>query len=253
MNWTTSSKKGIFRSKNQDAFIAISRMIEKKQYAIFCVADGMGSTEYGELASQYIIKEVENWFYQNLLDIVKQRVNEILMRKTLYVLLQNINVNIIKQLKQKDISAGTTASILLLTPYHYFFVHCGDSRIYKVKQQKVIQITQDHTAVNLMKKMGKHYKGKKYNDNVLYSCIGIIENPEIQTGTGMLYQNDGFILVSDGVYRFTCLENIGLIDANKLTDYALQNKSNDNVTAITVTLSSKQNKFYQKWFSYFKW
>ena len=161
-----------------------------------------------------------------------------------------------KKLNQQDISAGTTASILLLTPYHYFFVHCGDSRIYKVKKQKAVQITQDHTAANFIKTMGECYKTRKYSDNVLYSCIGIIKNPEIQTGSGILYQNDGFILVSDGVYRFICIENIGLLHADELTEYALQNESNDNVTAITVTLSSKRNQFYQiyqRWLSYFKW
>ena len=35
MNWTASSKKGIFRNKNQDSFVAVSRMIEKKTICTF--------------------------------------------------------------------------------------------------------------------------------------------------------------------------------------------------------------------------
>ena len=161
-----------------------------------------------------------------------------------------------KKIKPTRYFSRDNSKYFVINAISLFFVHCGDSRIYKVKKQKAVHITQDHTAANFIKTMGECYKTRKYSDNVLYSCIGIIKNPEIQTGSGILYQNDGFILVSDGVYRFICIENIGLLHADELTEYALQNESNDNVTAITVTLSSKRNQFYQiyqRWLSYFKW
>ena len=46
MNWTASSKKGIFRNKNQDSFVALRRMIEKKKYSLFCMEYVKGIKKY---------------------------------------------------------------------------------------------------------------------------------------------------------------------------------------------------------------
>lgn len=255
--WQVSSEKSEFRQINQDAFFAASCKLEGAEYGIFCIADGMGGVEKGELASTLAAAEIEKWFEADFAGIISEDADPRRMRQELYCLLKAINAKILQRYTYQNISAGTTLSLLLLTPTRYFIAHCGDSRIYAVEREQIRQLTEDHTAVNFMKKMGRPAENC-YRENVLSSCIGMMESPEIQTDFGLLHQKTGFILTSDGVYRFVSeeefLDESGEIqEAKTLTELALCNQGNDNATAITVILSSRQKAFYTKWKSHFGW
>ncbi len=245
LKWSADSKKGSVRRTNQDTYFAAEQMVGTVRCAVFCVADGMGGTEQGELASTLAMQVLEEWFYGELQDLLETEIDIAFMRCRLHELLKNMNAKIIKICEQRGISAGTTASLLLLTPYHYFFAHCGDSRIYISDRSGVYQLTEDHTARNLMEKLGGFGGGEFPKESVLSSCIGITDNPEIQTGAGILDRKNYFVLVTDGVYRFASIKDCVISPfyngrAEELTRIALQNGGNDNATAITIETGWKQ-------------
>ena len=52
------------------------------------------------------------------------------------------------QLRLKGDRSGTTCTCLLITPQHYFFINCGDSRGLIVRDSKVLFFTHDHKPTN---------------------------------------------------------------------------------------------------------
>ncbi len=257
--WSVSSEKGTVRQTNQDSYFAAEQMVGAKKCAAFCVADGMGGTEHGELASRMAAVMLEGWFYKEFPDLLEEKADPSFMRRCLHELLKRINVEIITQYGQKGISTGTTVSFLLLTEFHYFFAHCGDSRIYILEDNEVLQITEDHTVRALTEKLGiPQVSMDSPRASALSSCIGVTENPEIQTGAGILTGETGFVLATDGVYRFLSVEDCILSpfntgDAEELTRIALQNGGLDNATAILVQVMSYRKKLYAKWAAKQKW
>ena len=248
LTWQVSSEKSEFRQINQDAFFAANCCFNKKEYAVFCIADGMGGRERGELASRLAVSMVEQWFKMDFLDEIEGKINIHHIRCILFELFRNINDEMIERYKKKGIDTGTTLSLLLLSPRHYFFAHCGDSRIYLFKKETFYQITEDHTE-----KMYRHkwkitgHEQESAKGNALMSCLGMIDDPEIQTGAGELYGKDGFLLLSDGVYRFVAIEDCtDFMEAAELTRLALQQNGTDNATAITVKLQQTGNHFLSR-------
>lgn len=245
LTWQVSSEKSEFRQINQDAFFAANCCFNKKEYAVFCIADGMGGREKGELASRCAISMAKRWFETDFSNIAEQTTDIRHIRCILFDLFRRINQGIIERYEERGIATGTTLSLLLLSPRHYFFAHCGDSRIYFFQEKAFLQITEDHTEKMYRRKWKISEQGQDAaGGDALMSCLGVIDDPEIQTGAGELYGKDGFLLLSDGVYRFVTIEDCtDFMDAAELTRLALQQNGTDNATAITVRLHRSGKRF----------
>ena len=99
--WSVSSEKGTVRQTNQDSYFAAEQMVGAKKCAAFCVADGMGGTEHGELASRMAAVMLEGWFYKEFPDLLEEKADPSFMRRCLHELLKRINVEIITQDKRE--------------------------------------------------------------------------------------------------------------------------------------------------------
>ena len=103
---------------------------------VFCVADGVGGNACGEFASKFSV--------QRFLEIIK--ISQIVNLKTI---IDEINKELIGEAVQKQECKGmaTTFTGLYINERSAQFIHTGDSRIYLLRGNGVIQLTEDHTEV----------------------------------------------------------------------------------------------------------
>ena len=86
---------------------------------------------------------------------------------------------------------------------HFILAHCGDSRLYLIRNGKILQFTKDHTVAQQLCDEGKITKeqvASHADANILTPALGFL-NPRIDTAVGSLTQGDIILAVSDGIYK----------------------------------------------------
>lgn len=244
---------GMNRECNQDN-LYIGKSNKRKFPAVLAVlCDGMGGYSHGEVASKTVTESFANWF-------VKKQVTE---KKTPDLngiteewkdLVALVNHKIYSQSQKQNQKMGTTLSALLIIKKQYIAVHVGDTRIYRINQ-KVSQITEDHTVVAKEVMEGKITQEQANNDkrrNLLTRSLGVLPVVKPQIIVGKIEKRDGFLMCSDGFWHKTKeSEMSALLDDKRymernLTDLGKtlrERKEKDDVSAIIIA----QNKYTLFW------
>ena len=132
---------------------------------------------------------------------------------------------------------------LLTFDGHYACVWSGDSRIYVVRGDEIIQLSQDHTEVQelvaggvITPEQAKSWPGR----NVITRAIGVYDEPELEISSGPLEPGDSFVLCSDGLTNHVddqeilkCVSaNVSQRACDRLVEMALEGGGSDNVTVV---------------------
>lgn len=187
---------GLIRKINQDAIF----MDIKGELGCFCVADGMGGHENGEMASQEIVKCVSHWWEKvqdpDSFDQFEQ------LKKGLFKAISDSNTNIRSFTNIRDICGSTVVAILIWRQY-YALLSAGDSRVYLInKKNKIRQMTRDDVWENNLNIKIKKCKLKKYSTyGKLTNAIGIDDEVKLNVTSGIINDEKGFILCSDGLHK----------------------------------------------------
>ncbi len=134
---------GKAREMNQD-FYYVSRNLDEVKLCV--LADGMGGYTGGEIASNLAVMSVKSYIYNNYskTELNTDGIINLLKDATQYA-------NMIVYEKTKEITAleemGTTLEIALIVDDKVYISHIGDSRIYKITNDKAKQLTIDHSYV----------------------------------------------------------------------------------------------------------
>jgi protein phosphatase len=128
---------------------------------------------------------------------------------------------------EEFLNMGTTCSVLTLLPQGAVVAHVGDSRVYRLSQNRLEQLTFDHSLVWEMKASGQlsadEEKYSKIPKNVITRSLG--PYPEIRVdieGPFPIQVGDVFLLCSDGLTGVINDEEIAAILANMSPDEAVQ-------------------------------
>lgn len=197
---SADSHEGLVRTTNEDSF---AYYLDKKQHiAVLVVADGIGGNEGGEIASMMTAKTIigdlrnaiqsRNFFQQDAVFYIKNA-------------LERINFHIYQEnelLDRLNAPMGTTLSMLVLFPGKALTVHVGDSRIYRIRNQKIESLTKDHTFVQRLFSLGKIKSDEMKTHpfaHVIYKSVGT--EPKIRPDIRFVDRVNGdcFILCSDGL------------------------------------------------------
>jgi protein phosphatase len=140
---------------------------------------------------------------------------------------------------------GTTLSVLILLKSKALIVHVGDSRIYRLRQDRLEQLTEDHTFAQAFLQKGiitSEEASRHPFRHVMTQAVGRgIES--IFHKIVDVEQGDTFLLCSDGLYdmlsdieiRDILLENLKVSDkCDCLVERALDMGGKDNVTVIVI-------------------
>jgi serine/threonine protein phosphatase PrpC len=234
---------GMRRSNNQDAHAVVKADSLDRFTArghLFVVADGMGAHAAGELASRiateqiplYYLRKTDNDPIAALRDAVQQA---------------NVDIHQRGQQNQDFHNMGTTASSLAILPEGALVAHVGDSRVYRVRGEKLEQLTFDHSLVWEMEASGQVKAESQLSNaipkNIITRSLG--PSPSVLVdieGPFPVKPGDRFLLCSDGLTGQIEDEEIGPLlaclppelSARILVDLANLRGGPDNITVIVV-------------------
>ena len=136
-NVAATTDCGLVRPENEDTYLM------RKEEFFLAVADGMGGGADGALASSWVCEELTG-LLATPFDGFRARV------KGAGAALEAANARVRAYMKERGIKMmGSTAAVLLADPAHPsrgVIAHVGDSRIYRWRKGKGIQLTRDHTV-----------------------------------------------------------------------------------------------------------
>lgn len=226
------------RQLNQD-FIYLSETPIGNLPNVFIVADGMGGHNAGDYASRYavetVVEEIGTSFEKNPVRIMGRAIDK-------------ANA-MIRQKAREDIALngmGTTMVIATCMGRYLEVANVGDSRLYVVHQDKIEQITQDHSLVEEMVRMGGIDRASARNHpdkNIITRAIGARDyveadffNLELQTGDMVLLCSDGLTnMIEDEIIYQILTNGESLKDrVEELVETANQNGGKDNISVIVI-------------------
>jgi protein phosphatase len=233
--------RGRRRPTNEDSLRACDDV------GFFMLADGVGGNRSGEIASQSALDALEKFVRHNPPEWLGSR-DEIF--RYFRAAVNYVNQFIIKLSEAKPQYAGmaTTLTFAYVRDNEMYVANVGDSRVYLIHDGMIQQITDDHTYVNDLVKMGAitreeaHLHARK---NVITRAIGANANNEPDCFSVPVGKGDLILLCSDGLYDEvddeTILSTITRFDdmkmcAEDLVALANENGGNDNISVICVAL-----------------
>jgi PPM family protein phosphatase len=226
------SDKGMVRSANQDAYHI------DPDGRFFIVADGMGGHAGGEEASRIAIETTHTYLSQNWEtepDTKNLLVQALIAANDAIVADQETNA------QRSDM--GTTIVAILFRDDLVWSAHVGDSRLYRLRGEKLDAITEDDTWVARAMKLGQlNAEEAKIHPlrHVLSHCLGRRDLRQINIQTQDVAPGDRVLLCSDGLTEEVPHDEIashlqaGTIEqaAQALIDAAKQHGGSDNITVI---------------------
>lgn len=226
---------GIQRKENQDR-IYISP--EDKEIKLFIVADGMGGANAGGVASQMAVEYVKERILSKIDEAKEDREKvEELLRKAII----DANKYIYnKSLQTPEYSGmGTTISVALIIKNKVFIGHIGDSRIYRIRNLIMRQLTKDHSYVAALVRNGSITKSEAENHpqkNVLLKVLGCEEEVEPDIFVRGFLKGDVLLMCSDGLTN--------MLDTNEIFNEISEGKQNLKSTCSNLINQSKKNGGY---------
>ena len=233
------------RKENQDS----AGFRETELGSLIVVCDGMGGMQGGSVASQLAV--------QTILETVALADKKTNPKTVLIQAIKNANSAIIEHGQNNPTlrGMGTTATVLLLTPYSALTAYVGDSRIYQLRNGKKIFRTFDHSMVfEMVKKriISEEQARLSAQSNVILKALGVNADVEVEIAERPYKKGDRFVLCSDGFWGAMPEEEFvrHLVESNPI-DKILESTANvvesigrnsgqefDNLTAAILEMSS---------------
>ena len=244
------SDVGKRREKNEDSFLA------NEQIDLFVVADGMGGHSGGEYASRLAVKTIEDIIetLENDPNVTLQKDADVRPGDYKSWLSYSIQVasNKVYEKAKKEPSLkgmGTTTVAILFRKSRAFIANVGDSRGYRVRKNKIAQITKDHSLVEEQLDAGMlsrdEVKEHKFK-NIITRSVGFQDDVEVDVYSRQVEEGDVFLLCSDGLSNLVDEKDMQeVVSANSLKeachhliDIANERGGDDNITVILVRVKS---------------
>jgi serine/threonine protein phosphatase PrpC len=244
------------RDHNEDNYLV------DKNLNLFVVADGMGGHAAGEVASQIAVHELRNAISGNsdIIDRYARGADDVRPQDILTLLEQAVQgacsaIYRRGQAEAEKRGMGTTCSALLLIGERGFIAHVGDSRIYLLRGTNVVQLTEDHSLLNELIRLGKvtmetidtsPYKDYK---NAVTRAVGVYASVQVDTFDFDVLPGDSFLLCTDGMHHYltenempTLLDGDVQLAAARLIQLANDGGGHDNITSIVVRVEQPAAK-----------
>ncbi len=225
------------REKNEDRM----GYCYTRESGLFVLADGMGGHPEGEVAAQLALQTISALYQREARPLIADTV------EFLSTALTAAHHQIIRYASEKGMldTPRTTLVACILQGAGATWVHCGDSRLYVVREGALLTRTRDHSYLEQQKAELKFIQTNRINRNILFTCLGSPTKPVFDiAGPVVLQQGDKLMLCSDGLWGSLTdteivkhLASKGVSDAvPDLVENALRigGERSDNVTVLAM-------------------
>ena len=229
---------------NQD-FVFTSETTVGNLPNLFVVADGMGGHKAGDFASSYAVEV--------LLSTIREDENSNPV-KIIRAAIENANTQLLREASDNETMSGMGTTMVLVTIVgHYAYVaNVGDSRLYLVDENKISQITKDHSLVEEMVRMGEISRDDARNHpdkNIITRALGAGRDVDVDFFDIRLTPGDILLLCSDGLSNMVPDEDIRQVirtsetleeTGRRLVSMANDNGGRDNIAVVLVEPETKE-------------
>ena len=239
------SDTGKVREHNEDT-IAIDNDI-----GLFVLADGMGGYNAGEVASGIAVKTIVNLVREAVaredLEGTDRETGlvrpSIILRDAIYR--ANKIIHQTSKTQPQCEGMGTTVVACLFYDNRVSVAHVGDSRLYRLRNDRFEQITMDHSLLQELVDRGFYSPEEAQratNKNYVTRALGVEPNVDVEINEHPVNRGDYYVLCSDGLSDMVEDDDIHLtintfnanLDtvAKQLTQLANDNGGRDNVSVV---------------------
>jgi protein phosphatase len=236
LSWAASTETGRRREVNQDAVLA--------EYPLFVVADGMGGHLGGEIASASTVDRL-----RAVVD------GGTVSTKNIEKALSRAVKDIVSHPETTDEGTGTTLTGVYLETHtdepHWVTLNIGDSRVYLLRDDEIVQVTTDHSVVQELIAAGRLSPEEAENHpygNVITRAVGPSDSVKPDYLRLDVVDGDRFVICSDGLTKE--LTDFGIrhfLDAHRdpaaavsaMMAAALENGGRDNITIVVLDVARR--------------
>ncbi len=231
--WRSFSKtdRGHVRKINEDS------ILDRPDLGLWVIADGMGGHHAGDVASQKIIHSLNHHFQPNSLEGAITEFRQILNQV-------NFELRELSEKNEGNKIIGSTIVALLGGEQHFVCFWAGDSRLYRLRDNQLVQLTVDHCEYqNSDYEMIVGSKNSTLKvSNVITRAVGAFDELHMDSLFIEIQSGDIYLLSSDGLDKeleFNEIEkilqeNIYSDSVELLLEGVLSRKGRDNVSVIVV-------------------
>lgn len=243
-NYFLNGKFANYEKNNQTSTAFQSPVTE----GVFAVFDGMGGQSKGEFASLTAAQTLE--LYKD--DIARGNTHKI------FDYISDTNNRICNEMKKNNERIGSTVAILTISDGVAQAYNLGDSSIYHLSKRKITKLTRDHTVADQLYRMNALTEEEARKDvrrHSLTKHLGMFADETnikpYASGNIRVSNGDMFLLCTDGITNNVNEKDIKRIlymfdgrckkSVNALIEMAIENGSDDNLTAMVVRIVNSTN------------
>jgi len=236
LTFAARSEPGLKRKNNEDSFGVFP------QIGVWCVADGMGGGDDGEIASAEVIQKVDEFCKAHPFPKGACHSGE----EVAVGVADAVNIAsdwIFTRAEKKGLKGcGSTFVAAVFDasrPDRAIAIHAGDSRLYRIRGRTIKQITKDHSAAELVGAKSDADLNPMFRGMIL-RAVGILRTVEIEKTAFDVKKGDLVVVCSDGLSKMVPDKKIAsLVNKNSesvnaavdaLIDAAYEAGATDNVT-----------------------
>lgn len=246
IRYAAKTDVGMKRTHNEDYF----SLIEDEQ--LFLVADGMGGHASGEVASKMAAETISEFYQRTREDEdvtwpykMDRSLSYVENRLVCAIKLANLRIfeTSCRDIRYKGM--GTTIVSTLVVGDKVYVGHVGDSRVYRIREGGISQLTRDHSLLEDYKEakpdMTEEEERNFPHKNVITRALGMRETVQVDIRAHQIKSGDVYLLCSDGLSGMVPDDQILQITTNaksleravaELVDAANRNGGTDNVTTL---------------------
>lgn len=236
IEWKSGDKtdRGAVREINEDALLA------RDEIKFWAVADGMGGHRVGDLASAMIVDELIKFDGCERLSDCVDEIDAAVLK---------VNHDIIEHAHtyfSENATMGSTLVSLVIRGQVGVCLWAGDSRLYRLRNNHLSQLTTDHSHVQELLAMGsitpEEVEGHPHA-NVITRAVGVEEELVVDLNVFNTQMGDVFLLCSDGLHNSVSEQDIVRIlgtalepeeAAEQLVEASLAAGAPDNVSVVVI-------------------
>jgi serine/threonine protein phosphatase PrpC len=229
------SDTGKVRKHNEDSMLA------RPEAGLWVVADGMGGHSAGDVASQMIVNSLKDVQAGGKLN---KYINDIEDR------LLEVNKRLVAKAQQTDhkTTIGSTVVAMLAYGKYCVYIWAGDSRLYRLRNGQLRQMSTDHSQVEMYVEKGLISREEALvhpHGNMITRAVGASDELYLDMDIQELAHKDRYLLCSDGLTKHvTDMEIQDILNegtnqesCKTLVNLTLERGAVDNITAVVIDIN----------------